>query len=845
MRDRHIFWDAAPLLMLVAVAILLGLLVLQNERGWDQMQSIRKENAELAKQNQAILSRIGSSPQSPAPSAGSGSQAASHQLPSVSSVATKEPPAPKTEGNGDMPKATGTAERPIPVEPTQNVRPAFDDPAIPTTAYPRELPHFKRGDENADDGDWLVTSIVGEPNSLNALIDNDATASDLFGQVHDGLAALCFDDLSIYEPRLAKAWTKEMVCLAYAKDGKAADLAKSIDAAWDADAKRAMHVLSVGTESVGADQVVRIVVGDADSAYRERLLKEFGDRISMQWWLYVDIASEYFSDGQREATAKNIWTYLQENMKDMPGFEGRFLEPWLRESSVVVKVIGTEKDKEAVRLRLRALVDGPNNKGKVTDTKVAEGKREEALISHDIVEDYLAQEKPVFTFYLNKDARWHDGQPVTGRDAVFTFRMIKNTAVLAGPSRNYWQDCESCELVGGDPYVVRFTWSKPYFAAFEVTAGFNPIAEHYYPSDPKQFNEGPQNQSLTGNGAYRFEKWDRGKEIVFVRNENYYGRKPHFNKIVYKVVKDKAAELLMLESGDIDINERLEAPQVIAKRGDPEFLKKNLLDTNSVANVYRYIGWNARNTLFRDKRVRQALTMLIDRQRICDIILKGFAKVQNGPFHPDVPVFWKGLDEAAKRFDFHPGKARKLLVEAGWRDSNGDNILDKDGVKFEFTLLIVAGVQTYESIANQVKNELAQAGILVNINNLEWSAFLQKIEQLKFDACLLGWRLGVINDPYQLWHSSQTNIKESNHCNFQVPDADRLIEAARRELNPEKRMEMMVRFQQIILEEQPYTFLFVPTRLVGYSSRIRNVKFKLIGGASDRWWVPAAEQKYK
>ncbi|MCK6470325.1 MAG: ABC transporter substrate-binding protein [Planctomycetes bacterium] len=839
MRDRHIFWDAAPLLLLVSLAILLGLLVVQNERGWAQMQRIREENAELAKQNQAILSRLSGSVAIQSAPAVVGPQTGS-QSPGV-----RESTAPESGEASLSPKASGTAAETRPPKVPAIPNPALNDPHIPNQAQPRELLQFTRGDEDADDGDWLVTSIMGEPNSLNALIDNDATASDLFGQVHDGLAALCFDDLSIYEPRLARAWTKEMVCLAYAKDGKAADLAQAIDRAWEDKAKRSMHVLSIGTEAAGADQVVRIVVGEADGTYRERLQKDFGDRISMQWWFYVDIASEYFEDGQREASAKNIWTFLQENLKDLPGFEGRFLEPWLRETSVVVKMLGSEKDKDAVRQRMKDLVASPKNKGKVTDTKVAEGKREEALIAHDIVEDYLAQEKPVFTFYLNQDARWHDGTSVTARDAVFTFKMIKNPKVMAGPSRNYWQDCESCELVNDDPYVLRFTWSKPYFSAFEVTAGFSPIAEHYYPSDPKQFNEGPQNQSLMGNGAYRFEKWERGKEIVFVRNENYYGRKPHFKKVVYKVVKDKAAELLMLESGDIDINERLEAPQVIAKRGDPEFLKKNALDTVSVANVYRYIGWNARNPLFKDRPVRQALTMLIDRQRICDVILKGLAKVQNGPFHPDAPVFWKGLGETAKRFDFNPVKARKLLADAGWRDSDGDSILDKDGVKFEFTLLIVAGVQTYESIANQVKNDLAQAGILVNISPYEWSVLLQKLEQLKFDACLMGWRLGIINDPYQLWHSSQTDIKESNHCNFQVPEADRLIEASRRELNPEKRNEMMVRFQQIILEEQPYTFLFVPTRLVGYSKRIRNVKFKLIGSASDRWWVPAADQKYK
>ena len=211
--------------------------------------------------------------------------------------------------------------------------------------------------------------------------------------------------------------------------------------------------------------------------------------------------------------------------------------------------------------------------------------------------------------------------------------------------------------------------------------------------------------------------------------------------------------------------------------------------------------------------------------------------------HPESPMYWKGIEAQAWPFD--PQRAKAALDAAGWRDSDKDNIREKDGVKFEFNLLIVSNVPEYESLANLIKDEFGKAGILVNINNLEWSAFLQKIERLQFDACILGWQLGLVDDPYQLWHSSQCDEKESNHCGFANKEADRIIESARRELDQDKRKKMLERFQQIIHEEQPYTFLFVQKRLVGYNKRIQNVKYRLVGSSSDRWWVKQAEQVHK
>jgi peptide/nickel transport system substrate-binding protein len=395
-------------------------------------------------------------------------------------------------------------------------------------------------------------------------------------------------------------------------------------------------------------------------------------------------------------------------------------------------------------------------------------------------------------------------------------------------------------LVDNNPYIIRFTWSKPYFSAWSSSAGFAPIAEHYYKfDDPNVFNTGKQNQWLVGNGAYKLDKWEHDQRIVFVRNELYYGKKPHVRGFVEKFIKDPAVQLQSFEKGDLDVY-GLTPSQYIVKHEDPEFLKRFEI-SKTIANSYRYVGWNMRLSKFKDKRVRQALTMLIDRERICKDIYRGLAIPIHGTVHPENPAYNKYVEQNAWPFD--PKRAKALLAEAGWKNTAGNGVLEKDGEQFRFTVLIPSNNQEVEAAANLIKDSLAQAGIEVSINNLEWKTFLEKIHRLDFQACILGWQLGLEFDPYQLWHSSQVHEKESNHCGYVNPAVDRLIEKSRRELNEEKRFAMLREFQKYILEDQPYTFLMVPNRLISYDKRIHNVQYKLTGADNDRWWVPAAEQK--
>ena len=808
MRDRHIFWDLATVGLLGTLVIICLVILIQNERGWKWLIEQDERSKEIAAQNREILNRLDG-----------GLTIKNMPQMTLAPEATAQT-STGTATNSSVATNTDTT----PIKPVSGK--LFDG---------HDLPKFVRGDENATDGDWLVLNEGSEPNSLNPMIDNDATASDLFGRANDDLVERCFDDFKYWKPKLARAWEKSMVCRGIAAKHNAKELAEKLNGAWDEAKKTSLGVVKIQAES---DEILRIDLADVDNRYRDEVAKTLGaDAISPQYWIYVNFEGEKFADGA-EITGENVGARLKKAIEANAKFKGALLDPWSRDSSVVMIVTGNGDEAQAA---IKEFVDGPANSGEITDPKAASGKRTGKVLTLDLREDYLFEEKPVFTFHLRKDVRWHDGIPFTGKDIIFSFNTVMNPKVEAAPARNYMQDCQSCTLVNGDPYVVQFVWKKPYFMAFNISAGVTILPEHIFKfTDPDQFNKGPQNQKLIGTGPYKLESWERKKQFVFVRNEDYWDKKPHFSKIVYKLVDDRTVALKMLQTGDLDVQSLTKA-QAKQYTNDLEFLKKWPINV-SVANVYRYIGWNERKPMFDSAKVRRALTMLIDRKRVVEDIYRGFALTMNGPAHPDSPVYTTEINKYAVPYD--PKQAAALLAEEGWTKGS-DGVLYKNGEPFKFTLLFVSGSPEYESVANLVKDSFAQVGIVVNTSNLEWSVLLQKVDRHEFDSVILGWRLGLEDDPYQLWHSSQTVEKGSNHCNFKNTEVDRLIEEGRRELNDEKRTKMFQRVNEIIAEQQPYTFLLVEKRTAAYDHRLENVVYKLTGADTTRWWVPTGQQKYK
>ncbi len=450
--------------------------------------------------------------------------------------------------------------------------------------------------------------------------------------------------------------------------------------------------------------------------------------------------------------------------------------------------------------------------------------------SWEISDDHLT-----YVFHLKKHVKWQDGHPFTGRDVVFSYERIMDPKVDAPHLRNYYQDIERVELL--DDYTVRYRYRIPYYRALDFCGGISIVPAHLF-KESDDFNKHPIGRLPVGTGPYKLVKWDTGKEIVLVRDENYWGKKPHLTRHVFKIITEPTAAFQVLKQGGLDMMSLRPiqwARQTQSKRFNEDFRKlKYYLPS------YSYIGWNSRRALFSDKRVRKAMTMLMDRESFLQKVLLGLGTVVSGPFYINSPDY----DKSIPPYPFDPKAALLLLKEAGWEDHDQDGILDKDGRAFDFEFLVSAGSKTGEQIATILQENLKGVGIKMSIRRLEWAVFIQRIDDRDFDACTLGWSMGWESDPFQIWHSSQAD-KGSNFVGFKNQEADQIIETARQEFDADKRRALYHRFHAIVHEEEPYTFLFTLEALMAVSRRFEDVNVYAMGLAPLEWWVPAMRIKYR
>ncbi len=446
----------------------------------------------------------------------------------------------------------------------------------------------------------------------------------------------------------------------------------------------------------------------------------------------------------------------------------------------------------------------------------------------------ISDDKLSFVFYLKKNVKWHDGTPFTSKDVVYSYERIIDPKVDAPHLKSYYNDVKSVEAL--DDYTVKFVYSKPYFLALEFCGGMPIIPKHIFENG--DFNKHTAGRSPVGTGPYKFIEWKTGSEIVLEKNNDYWGTKPNIEKVVFKVINDETVKFQVMKNGDIDVAGL--TPVQWDKQSASEAFKKNYNKHAYFTPNYSFIGWNQKKSFFSDKMVRRAMTHFLDRELVLEKILLDLGTVVTSPFFLKSPEYPKYI----KSFEYSPEKAVALLDEAGWIDSDGDSIRDKDGEKFEFEFLIPNGSETGEKIATILKEEIKKHGIVMNIRKTEWAVFTDRLQQRKFDAVTLAWSMGVESDPYQIWSSTQAENKGSNFIGFKNKRADELINAARVEFDRDKRIKLYNEFAEIVHEEQPYTFLFCRQSTVAINKRFRDVNIYPLGIDYTEWFVPENLQKY-
>jgi len=344
-----------------------------------------------------------------------------------------------------------------------------------------------------------------------------------------------------------------------------------------------------------------------------------------------------------------------------------------------------------------------------------------------------------------------------------------------------------------------------------------------------------------GTGPFRFVEWRRGEKIVLEANPDYYEGRPYLHRVVYRIIPDTSTMFLELQSGGLDFMGL--TPLQYAMQTETPAFRRRFNKYKYPAFGYTYLGYNLRRPLFQDKKVRQALSFAINKQELVDGVLLGLGQVATGPYKPGT---WPH-NENVQRYPYDPEKAKALLAEAGWRDSNGDGILDKDGRPFVFTIVTHQGNDPRIKAGEIIQRRFREVGIDVKLRVIEWASFLKEfINPGNFDATILGWSIPNDPDSYDVWHSSKTGPDELNFVYFKNAEVDRLLEEGRRTLDQDRRKKIYDRFQEILAEEQPYTFLFVPDALPSVAGRIKGIEPAPAGILYNfiKWYVPEDERKY-
>ncbi|MDQ0257808.1 peptide/nickel transport system substrate-binding protein [Evansella vedderi] len=424
----------------------------------------------------------------------------------------------------------------------------------------------------------------------------------------------------------------------------------------------------------------------------------------------------------------------------------------------------------------------------------------------DLAVDYpeVSEDGLVWTYRIHEGVLFHDGVELTAEDVVFSF-SIPIHEDYTGPRASTFQYLESVEAL--DDYTVQFTLSQP-DAAWPITASYSILPKHILGDVPiadlEDYNEFNLENPI-GTGPFKFAGWDAGVSVTLEAHEDYFEGRPYLDKITWRIAADQNALVLLLETGDVDFINVPSSELATVETFD------HVNISSTLALNYSFIGWNLQNPLFQDVRVRQALTHAIDRQEIVETILEGEAEVAHAPASP---LSW-AYPDSVPEFHFDPDRARELLAEAGW-EPGSDGILEKDGERFSFTVLSNDGNTTRRDIGIIMQQMLGDVGIEVTPEQMEWGAFLDKINPPNhdFDAIILGWNLGLDPNPEAIWATWEIE-QGLNFISYSNERVDEIAKENSSIVDQDERAELLAEAFQIIAEEQPYTFLFYPNQHLG------------------------------
>ena len=446
-------------------------------------------------------------------------------------------------------------------------------------------------------------------------------------------------------------------------------------------------------------------------------------------------------------------------------------------------------------------------------------------------------------FHLDPAAKWHDGVPVRASDVAFTYSIYKDSAT-ASPSAPLIADIDSVTTPDSLTAVFWFNKRSP-TQFFEATNPMVMIPEHALKGIRGQaLRTAPLTRAPIGSGRFRFVEWKPAASVEIAADTANYAGRPYLNRVIWSIAADPNVAFTRLMGGEADFLEQVTPPELAQIRAhhevrtelipglDYNFIQFNLHDPKNPAKPHAVFG---------DREVRRALTMAVDRSRIVQSVYDSLAAPAIGPTVRAYPT----TDTTLKQITYSPDNARRLLDSLGWRVTGSDSVRKRNGRPLEFTLTVPGSSKNRVNMAVIIQDQLKQVGAKMNVDKLEFAAFIDRENKRQFDAMLGGWHVDASPAGIrQTWGSAGAHPGGSNYGSYTNASFDAQADSALSSMRLEDRRALFKRAYQTIIDDAPAIWLAEPKSAVAISRRIHTTALRPDAWWSSigEWWVPAAER---
>ncbi|MDP8567130.1 peptide-binding protein [Methylophilus aquaticus] len=446
----------------------------------------------------------------------------------------------------------------------------------------------------------------------------------------------------------------------------------------------------------------------------------------------------------------------------------------------------------------------------------------------------VSADKKTISFHLKPGLKWADGHALTSADVLFTWQLVTNETTHS-PYASDYQLVTQAEAPDAHTFIVHY--AQAFSPALNSWAGLQILPKHLLQG--QDVHTTAFAQKPVGSHYYQLKEWRHGEYLKLVKNPHAALGEPNIDWLIERIIPDPAAQFLELMADNIDsMNmDPITYARIIPSR---PALQARLNQYKELGNSYTYLGFNLKHKPFDDMRVRKAINLAIDKQEIIDGVYLGLGVPIASPYKPGT----RWSNPALTPYPYDPQQAKALLAEAGYRDTDGDGYVDRNGQKLSFEVLTNHGNKEREKTVVIIQRRLKEVGIDIRVRSIEWASLITRfIKTGDFDAVVMGWGLGLDPDQYNIWHSSQQKPGQFNFIGYHNAEVDRLLEQGRVEFDQEKRMHLYHALAEKLYNDSPIVYLSAGYGLTAIHKRIQGIMQPVppagVGYDSQKWYIPS------